>query len=81
MGVYEARLNGRHVGQFVMAPGWTSYHKRLQYQKYDITDLLTNGKNEIEVTVGKGWYRSCLLYTSSLSCYKNHKPCKLYAAS
>ena len=43
-----------------MAPGWTSYHKRLQYQEYDITDLLTNGKNEIEVTVGKGWYRSPL---------------------
>ena len=60
MGVYEAKLNGRRVGQFVMAPGWTSYHKRLQYQKYDITDLLTNGKNEIEVTVGKGWYRSSL---------------------
>ena len=53
MGVYEAKLNGRRVGQFVMAPGWTSYHKRLQYQEYDITDLLTNGKNEIEVTVGK----------------------------
>lgn len=60
MGVYEAKLNGRRVGQFVMAPGWTSYHKRLQYQEYDITDLLTNGKNEIEVTVGKGWYRSPL---------------------
>lgn len=60
MGVYEAILNGRRVGQFVMAPGWTSYHKRLQYQEYDITDLLTTGKNEIEVTVGKGWYRSPL---------------------
>ena len=60
MGVYEAKLNGRRVGQFVMAPGWTSYHKRLQYQEYDITDLLTNGKNKIEVTVGKGWYRSPL---------------------
>ena len=58
--MYEAILNGRRVGQFVMAPGWTSYHKRLQYQEYDITDLLTNGKNEIEVTVGKGWYRSPL---------------------
>lgn len=56
MGVYEAKLNGKRVGQFVMAPGWTSYHKRLQYQEYDITDLLTTGQNKIEVTVGKGWY-------------------------
>ena len=70
MGVYESRLNGRHVGQFVMAPGWTSYHKRLQYQKYDITDLLTNGKNEIEVTVGKGWYRSPL--PGWLGCRSEH---------
>ena len=56
LGVYEAKLNGKRVGQFVMAPGWTSYHKRLQYQEYDITDLLATGQNEIEVTVGKGWY-------------------------
>lgn len=81
MGVYEARLNGRRVGQFVMAPGWTSYHKRLQYQEYDITDLLTNGKNEIEVTVGKGWYRSPL--PGWLGCaYKDElrsRPCGLAA--
>ena len=56
MGVYEAKINGRRVGKFVLAPGWTSYHKRLQYQEYDVTDLLTDGKNEIEVTVGSGWY-------------------------
>lgn len=60
LGVYEAKLNGKRVGQFVMAPGWTSYHKRLQYQEYDITDLLTEDTNTIEVTVGKGWYRSPL---------------------
>ena len=58
MGVYEAKINDRRVGKFVLAPGWTSYHKRLQYQEYDVTDLLTAGKNEIEVTVGNGWYHS-----------------------
>ncbi len=58
MGVYEAKINGRRVGKFVLAPGWTSYHKRLQYQEYDVTDLLTDGKNKIEVTVGNGWYHS-----------------------
>lgn len=60
LGVYEATLNGARIGNFIMAPGWTSYHKRLQYQEYDITDLLTAGENYIEVTVGKGWYRSPL---------------------
>ena len=39
-GVYEATLNSRRVGNFVMAPGWTSYHNRMQVQTYDVTPLL-----------------------------------------
>ena len=35
LGVYEAWLNGSRVGQFVLAPGWTSYAHRLQVQRYD----------------------------------------------
>ena len=60
MGVYEAKLNGERVGDFVMAPGWTSYYTRLQYQEYDITNLLLAEENKIEITVGKGWYRGRL---------------------
>ena len=29
-GVYEAEINGQVVGDHFMAPGWTSYHRRLQ---------------------------------------------------
>ena len=57
MGVYEAFLNGKRVGEYVLAPGWTSYEKRHQYQAYDVTALLAE-ENRLEVTVGKGWYRS-----------------------
>lgn len=39
LGVYEAILNGKRVGDFVLAPGWTSYHHRLQYQDYDVTSF------------------------------------------
>ena len=39
-GLYEVRLNGTRVGQFVLAPGHTDYRKRVQYQTYDVTDLL-----------------------------------------
>lgn len=60
LGVYEAELNGKRVGDFVLAPGWTTYGKRLQYQEYDITDLLDK-ENRITVTVGKGWYRTHLM--------------------
>lgn len=59
LGVYEAELNGERVGDFILAPGWTVYQKRLQYQEYDVTSLLRE-HNELQVTVGKGWYRSRL---------------------
>lgn len=57
LGVYEAQLNGKRVGDYVLAPGWTSYETRHQYQCYDITELLAE-QNRLEITVGKGWYRS-----------------------
>ncbi len=60
LGVYEAAVNGRRVGDAFLAPGWTNYRKRIQYQTYDIGGLLAEGKNEISFTVGKGWYRGVL---------------------
>ncbi len=62
LGVYVAGVNGERVGDFILAPGWTSYQKRLQYQSYDVTDLLReDADNRIEVLLGKGWYRSRLV--------------------
>ncbi len=55
-GVYEAVLNGDRVGNFILAPGWTEYRKRLQVQTYDITALL-HENNMLEITVGNGWFR------------------------
>lgn len=54
LGVYEAKLNGERVGDFILAPGWTSYLNRLQVQSYDVTNLLKI-ENSLEVTVGQGW--------------------------
>ena len=56
-GVYVAEINGRRVGDVQLAPGWTSYHKRLEYQQYDVTELLRQGANAIGATVGQGWWR------------------------
>ena len=53
LGVYEAKINGAIVS-WPLAPGWTAYHSRVQYQKFDITDLL-NTDNMISVTVAQGW--------------------------
>lgn len=57
-GLYEAYLNGKRVGEFVLAPGTYNYDKRIAYQTYDISDLLLDGTNTVEVILGDGWYRS-----------------------
>ncbi|MBW8687048.1 glycoside hydrolase family 78 protein [Chitinophaga rhizophila] len=67
-GLYEAHINGKRVGDAYLTPGWTSYRKRLQYQQYDVTDLLRQGDNAIGVTLGVGWYAGYLAWQDS----KNH---------
>jgi alpha-L-rhamnosidase len=56
-GLYEAHINGKRVGDSYLTPGWTSYNKRLQYQQYDVTSLLTSGANTVGIALGSGWYR------------------------
>jgi alpha-L-rhamnosidase len=55
-GVYEPRLNGSRVGDAELAPGWTEYHRRLQYQTYDVTELLREGSNVLGAVVADGWW-------------------------
>ncbi len=54
-GVYEATVNGQRVGDFIMAPGWTSYHNRIQVQSYDITQLLRED-NTVILALAEGWF-------------------------
>ena len=56
-GVYEGKLNGRRIGDFILAPGITDYRKRVQYQTYDVTELLQSGENELTFQLADGWYR------------------------
>ena len=68
-GMYEAQINGKRVGDQYLTPGWTSYNKRLQYQVYDVTNLLTNGNNAIGVAIGTGWYRGFLAWAGNKNIY------------
>ncbi|QGF23033.1 glycoside hydrolase family 78 protein [Raineyella fluvialis] len=56
-GLFEAELNGRRLGDVELAPGWTSYHHRLQYLTFDVTDQLTAGPNVLGAWLADGWYR------------------------
>ncbi|HYC27211.1 MAG TPA: alpha-L-rhamnosidase N-terminal domain-containing protein, partial [Chitinophagaceae bacterium] len=68
-GLYELYLNGKKAGDEVLTPGWTSYNNRLQYQVYDITNLLKKGKNAIGAILGEGWYRGTMGWVSQWGVY------------
>ena len=55
IGCYEAYINKNRIGDFVLAPGWTSYESRLQVQEYDITKFIGK-ENILDVYVGEGWH-------------------------
>lgn len=55
MCIYEARLNGCRLGDFFMAPGWTQYEKRHQYQTYDVTKNLRTAKQHIKYICKDGY--------------------------
>lgn len=56
-GLYETKLDGQKIGNFVLAPGHTDYRKRVQYQTYDVTDMLAAGCHALTVQLADGWYR------------------------
>jgi alpha-L-rhamnosidase len=56
LGLYELMLNGRRVGDQILAPEWTEYRKHIQYQTFDVTKLLRRGENVMGAILGEGWY-------------------------
>ncbi len=68
-GLYEAFINGKKIGNAFLTPGWTDYTDRLQYQSYDVTDLIKQGNNAIGVLLGSGWYRSPMAWGDNINHY------------
>jgi len=72
LGYYEARLNGRRIGDHVLSPNRTNYDRRQSersgdfphgemsttvfYETYDVTSLIQPGANALGVILGNGWY-------------------------
>ncbi len=69
LGLYEISLNGAPVGDAVLTPGWTSYHKRLLYQTYDVTGMLVPGPNAAGATLAGGWYKGDLGWVGQRNLY------------
>jgi len=69
LGLYEVYLNGQRVGNELFTPGWTSYRRRLQYQTYDVTQLVRPGANVVGAMLGDGWYRGQLGFFGQRNLY------------
>ena len=56
LGFYELQLNGRKVGDAVLAPLWSDYDKTVYYNSYDVTTMLKGQYVELRVLLGNGFY-------------------------
>lgn len=72
LGFYEMYMNGKKVGDQVLAPAVTNYDKRIiqkilyqyddqstqrvLYNTFDVTGLLQKGNNTLGAILGNGWY-------------------------
>ncbi len=56
LGLYELHLNGKRVGDHLLAPEYTVYDRRVQYQTFDVTDLIVSGDNAMGAILGDGWH-------------------------
>ncbi|WP_062352853.1 glycoside hydrolase family 78 protein [Herbidospora yilanensis] len=74
-GLYEVEVNGRPVGDDVLAPGWTSYHHRLRYRTHDVTGLLREGDNTIGATLAEGWYTGRYGFHGGVSAIYGDRTC------
>jgi len=57
LGLYEMEINGQRVGDEYFTPFCNAYDKWIQYQTFDVTDLIIQGDNCVGAMLGNGWYK------------------------
>ena len=55
LGYHELYLNGKKVGDRVLAPSISDLTQRVRYVTYDVSDYLREGKNAVVLWVAPGW--------------------------
>lgn len=70
-GLYEAWLNQEKVGKDFLAPFITDYDTCIQYQTYDVTELL-KGENRLQIFLGRGYYMGNIGYDGYHGVYGDH---------
>ncbi|MCH5687088.1 family 78 glycoside hydrolase catalytic domain [Niabella sp. W65] len=68
LGMYELHINGKKVGDQVLAPAPTDYRKSVLSNTFDVTEHIQSGKNAIGVVLGNGRF---------FTMRQNYKPQKI----
>ncbi|RMJ19127.1 hypothetical protein CDV36_001194 [Fusarium kuroshium] len=56
LGHFNLAVNGKSASSHVLDPGWTNYHRTVQFVGYDVTQHISQGENAIGAHVGNGFY-------------------------
>ena len=65
MGIANLFLNGKPVSGDWFIPGDSQYRETMCYLKYDVTDLIKEGRNAIGAELAGGWYSGYMTFTAS----------------
>ncbi len=56
LGYFVMTIDGKRVGNSVLDPGTSNYHKTSFYVVHDVTDVLSKGSHALGITLGRGFY-------------------------
>ena len=74
LGAYSLSINGKEVGDQILAPGWTDFRQRVMYQTYDVTNHLKLGRNTMAALLAPGWYSTPLQWYGQGNNYGKTQP-------
>lgn len=73
LGIYQLCINHHRLDSELFSPGWTSYDDHLQYQTWDVSELIKQGSNELVVSLAEGWFKGELSWLKKRELYGNKK--------
>jgi alpha-L-rhamnosidase len=71
-GAVAVFINGHEATDEVLAPGWTSYQRRLAARAHDVTHLLRTGANEVCALVAPAWFSGRFGLRETRGLYGDH---------
>ncbi|MEU8820591.1 family 78 glycoside hydrolase catalytic domain [Actinoplanes sp. NPDC048796] len=60
LGWYKFFVNGSDIAGHALVPRWTPFDESVEYQVYDVTEVLRGGVNVLGLAVGDGRFRGAL---------------------